>query len=361
MNNVSRKFEVVQASAQWNGREQLFNWQPFEATQDWSGFVRRYSISSSVIFISFWRPEWEGEEEFLVAAPVLDDDDILMLAPANWDEVDFEDGTAWLQRARQHVEKGWWGCLSQGENDGPDFYAADGQVFHEPVPPLMGCTFYGADWFEELREPRPPRNWRWASAEDAVEILGTTPKAHPHSLTHYENLGMEKVCQWLDLTTAQKRAFLPPVELEIERELIRLVTWMWASAPVWRSPRASEEAQQLSQDSDFWHRTRFMIQKPDASKPFDFGGLFTSNNEAVNHTSSLLHRLWPHIVRGLESQLAELDELAIELENHHIMFFRTYCAYKVCFEPPTFHEAMDAIFALQEWLAERADFHEKLE
>lgn len=351
---TNEEFAIVRASARWHGEMRVFDWRPVRSGPQHSIFSYLGRDKTPPVFISFWRPEFKEDELFFIAAPTPDSDGILALAPDDWSHLNLEEPESWLALAREKLGCGSWGRLCRG-----DFYAANGQMFHEPPLPsyVIGCNH---DPLYDFETALFPCNWRWASSEQSLEILCATPPKTAQDLWNHERVHTRDHYRWFKKQRAEKTAFLPSVELAIEVELAQLMTWIWASNPFWRSEQA-QHREWLLKDHRFWRRTRFVAQQPDPAEFRDYGALICSDESFFLYLDRCIRQLWPHFIRGLAGQIAKIESLHIQLENREIMACRSDCAYKVRFEPPTFHEAMDARFCLQQWLAERADFHEKLD
>jgi len=346
----SREFPVALAEVFFDGRKQTLRFQPV-------------LFDGGHVFIGF-RPENLGEEHELIAggggAPFdlfrqRGEERTFPQALLILTEEAFQP-QSWLERAIQAVDKGLFGRLIVEETGFKflsilfHFHNSAGAVMTEHY---QNITDGNMGYFSALQQtdfdPRP-RTY-WAKFEEAGEILISLnadefarylelQKAEPFSV-----YGLS--CRWAEMTFAQKHALLPPVEQEIERELLPLmqaIVWSDASFSNGAPLQSAKELQK-----PFWRRPRLWVA-PDSAEVGDVLALDERFKRRI-------HALWPHLHTYFAPLVAGKTDIHPAIS--HWMRYRG--AYIVEWQQPNAHEHLEARLLLRDFLANRGVLLDVLE
>ena len=338
----AREFPVAFAEVFFNGRKQTLRFQPV-------------LFDGGHVFVGF-RPENLGEEHELIAgggeAPMIpfnDGGEAKNLPQALLVHIEqaFK-AKSWLPLAAKAVESGQFGRLIV-EETGRDFlsvlyhfYASTGAVVTEHYQVFLDGhrgRFFASHKADYDPNPQP----YWAESEAAGKVLSSLDadefarnlelqKAEPFSV-----YGLSS--RWPEMTFAEKHALLPPIEREIERELLplmRAVVWSDASfsngAPL-QNPRELQKP--------FWRRPRFWVE-PEAD---EIGDVLALDERFTKR----IRALWPHLHAYFAPLVADKNDIHPAVA--HWMRYRG--AYIVEWQQPNAHEHLEARLLLRDFLAGR--------
>jgi len=338
----AREFPIAFAEVFFDGRKQTLRFQPV-------------LFDGGHVFIGF-RPENLGEEHELIAgggkspwiSPNYWDDERELPQAALVPTPQAFDSRDWLQDAVNGVEEGEFGRLTV-ENTGDNFisvlysfYSSVGAIMAEHYRVYLdGHNKRMSDRERPLFDPNPRPYW--ASPQEAAKLLASLDadefaqylelqKADPNSV-----YGLSS--RWQEMTFAQKHALLPPMEQEVEREILPLMRALVWSDSSFSNGALLQNARELQKP--FWRRPRLWVE-PDSAQ---IGDVMALDERCARR----IQALWPH----LHAHFAPLvsDKADIHPAISHWMRYRG--AYIVEWQQPNAHEHLEARLLLRDFLANR--------
>lgn len=158
--------------------------------------------------------------------------------------------------------------------------------------------------------------------------------------------------RWPHLTHDERREFLPPVELQIEDEVVSLMRAVLHSDSLW------DDANFAQKHADFralWRHPRFCIAAHEEKTRTD---LQTNLGFDLKPISPRLNRLWNTIIRYMEARV-RLEDFTIPACAARWM--RVRGGYILETGAPTQHEHLESRLVLSEFLARHGESLDKLE
>jgi len=338
----AREFPVAFAEVFFNGRKQTLRFQPV-------------LFDGGHVFIGF-RPEELGEEHELIAgggeAPPIsfnkrDEANTLPQALLVDTERAFK-VKSWLESATQGVESGQFGRLVVEETGSNflsilfHFYGSTGAVVTEHYQIFLD-GHRGLIYAERKSDYDPEPRTYWANPQEAASLLLSLDadefarhlelqKADPSSV-----YGLSS--RWQEMTFAQKHAMLPPIEREIEREILPLMRAIVWSDSAFSNGAPLQSARELQ--SPFWRRPRLWVEK-DAD---EIGDIMALDERCARR----IRALWPHLHAHFAPLVSDVTDIHPAIE--HWMRYRG--AYIVEWQQPNAHEHLEARLLLRDFLANR--------
>ena len=259
----------------------------------------------------------------------------------------------------RRIERGWYGRLDlqTGERQGccqSAFYGSRGRLIRdEEGDVLMGMMMTpGMSDLREADYDPPLPALPWCDAAQAPELLARLDNAQLADYIAEQQADATTAAgfahAWLSWPHAERRAWLPPLERDIEDELCRVMKWIYWSAPQLKQPEDFPETRRRPQQ---WIRPRFVVQSEGAGEFFfDARWFAPDTGEKMQLLEQRLTQMWPFIERAFATQRTKLrlQRRALPPSVAH-WCYRRGC-YNVTFAPPTAHELIESRVALREWL-----------
>lgn len=337
-----REFPVAFAEVFFNGRKQTLRFQPvlFDGGHVFIGFRTLDSEEESTRQLiagggnMFW-----GESADLTEVP----EALLVETERSFDS------ESWLGQAVKAIEHNHFGCMIiEVPEDKYDFYLY--KFFGSTGAVKVEVYLTGTDGNRRPYRPENdidydprPRHKYWANPQEAASLLLSLDadkfaqylelqKADPSSV-----YGLSS--RWQEMTFAQKHAMLPPIEREIERELLPLMRAVVWSDSSFSNGAPLQSARELQRP--FWRRPRFWVE----TEADEIGDILALNERLTQRIGAL----WPH----LHAHFAPLVTHKTDIHPAVSHWMRYRGAYIVEWQQPNAHEHLESRLLLRDFLAER--------
>ena len=336
------------AEAKWNGKLCSFE-------------LELVPLDGYQAFVAFSPPDQPNQRFFVGEALSATDvwneavPQALRVLPATHTE-----DASWTSPIVAAIESGSFGRMRVVEHAGAsatyDFFSSTGTVFSwdyieyddgiGPGRAAMASPDYdpqtsGVLWCE----PRDAKRLLLELSEDEVFALLDLPDEKAS-----ESVLLAR--RWPKMTHDERRQFLPPVELQIEDEVVSLMRAVLHSEPLWND---ANFAQKHADFRALWRHPRFCIA---AREPTTRTNLQSNLGFDLKLISPRLNRLWNTIIRHVEARLRLED---FTLPACAARWMRVRGGYISETGAPTQHEHLEARLVLSEFLARHGESLDKLE